>query len=240
MTLASSKRIVFINIDKPPEKVANYIENYTDNLITRLGLHQSSYWVIEIDSDQFDSENIIQTASCIVIGGLWPLTLDQRCKALLSSLMHKLVKRRVPLLVFGTAEPILLEVTGCESEPYTGLLDLSEIQRFNQQDLMAFPTSQRWVWRVSDSQEKAATIFSEFGKVITPSTIPVISQSPLEFGIYPHELCAVAKQLQLPIQLLDSVGAAAKVKRMLCSFDHTGIPSNRRANQRLNSWCVLS
>lgn len=152
MTFASSKRIVFINIDKPPEKVANYIENYTDNLITRLGLHQSSYWVIDIDSDQFDSENIIQTASCIVIGGLWPLTLDQRCKALLSSLMHKLVKRRVPLLVFGTAEHILLEVTGCESEPYTGLLGLSEIQWINQQDLMAFPISQRWVWRVSDRQ----------------------------------------------------------------------------------------
>lgn len=64
-------------------------------------------------------------------------------------------------------------------------------------------------------EEKSDTIFSEFGKIITPSTVPVISESPLEFGIYPHDLCAVAKQLQLPIQLLDSDGAVVRVSDAL-------------------------
>lgn len=64
-------------------------------------------------------------------------------------------------------------------------------------------------------QEKADTIFSEFGKIMTPSTVPVISESPLEFGIYPHDLCAVAEQLQLPIQLLDSDGAVVRVSDVL-------------------------
>lgn len=152
MTLDSSKRIVFINIDKPPERVANYVENYTDNLISRLGLHSSSYWAIDVDSEQFGSEKIIQTASCVVIGGLWPLVLDQRCKSLLLSLMSKLLKRGIPLLAFGTAEPMLLDAIGCESEPYSGLLGLSEIQSVNQQDMMALPLTQRWGWRVSDRQ----------------------------------------------------------------------------------------
>ncbi|ELZ5236963.1 hypothetical protein UMI69_002347 [Vibrio parahaemolyticus] len=64
-------------------------------------------------------------------------------------------------------------------------------------------------------QEKADTIFSEFGKIMIPSTVLVISESPLEFGIYPHDLCAVAKQLQLSIQLLDSDGAVVRVSDVL-------------------------
>ncbi|WP_010430773.1 hypothetical protein [Vibrio cyclitrophicus] len=152
MTLDSSKRIVFTNIDKPPERVANYVKNYTDNLISRLGLHQSSFWAIDVDSGPFGSEKIIQTASCVVIGGLWPLVLDQRCKSLLFSLMSKLLKRGIPLLAFGTAEHMLLDAIGCESEAYSGLLGLSEIQRVNQQDMMALPLTQRWGWRVSDRQ----------------------------------------------------------------------------------------
>ncbi len=64
-------------------------------------------------------------------------------------------------------------------------------------------------------QEKADTIFSEFGKIMIPSTVLVISENPLEFGIYPHDLCAVAKQLQLPMQLLDSEGAVVRVSDML-------------------------
>ncbi|EOV9520939.1 TPA: hypothetical protein NG675_000729 [Vibrio parahaemolyticus] len=64
-------------------------------------------------------------------------------------------------------------------------------------------------------QEKADTIFSEFGKIMTPSTVPVISESPLEFRIYPHDLCAVAKQLQLSIQLLDSDGTLVRINDAL-------------------------
>lgn len=61
------------------------------------------------------------------------------------------------------------------------------------------------------SEEKAATIFSAFGIVMTPSTVPVISYNPIELGIYPHDLCVIAKQLQLPIQLLDSDGSVVRV-----------------------------
>ncbi|MCS0437184.1 hypothetical protein [Vibrio diabolicus] len=64
-------------------------------------------------------------------------------------------------------------------------------------------------------QEKADAIFSEFGKIMTASTVLVISESPLEIGIYPHDLCAVAKQLQLPIQLLDSDAAVVRVSDAL-------------------------
>lgn len=64
-------------------------------------------------------------------------------------------------------------------------------------------------------KEKAATILLEFGKVMTPSTVPVISQSPLEFGIYSHDLCLVAKQLHLPVQLLDSDGSVVRVSDAL-------------------------
>jgi hypothetical protein len=150
MTHVSSKRIVFINIDMPPEKVANYVESYTYNMIARLELHSSSYWVIDVDSDQFDSENIIQTAACVVIGALWPSNLDQRCKALLFSILKKMVKRGIPLLVFGTAEPILLDVLGYETEQCSGLLGFSEVKQVNQRDILAFPKIERWVWRVSD------------------------------------------------------------------------------------------
>jgi hypothetical protein len=189
MTLDSSKRIVFINIDKPPERVANYVENYTDNLILRLGLHQSSYCAIDIDSGRFCSDKIIQTASCVVIGGLWPIVLDHRSKALLTSLMNKLVKRGVPLLVFGTAEAVLLDMTGCESEPYSGLLGLSENQGVNQQVLMAFPNTQRWVWRVSDRQAINVTAPAKVIN-ITSRGEPLLIQhsdflysSPAVFGI---------------------------------------------------------
>ncbi len=152
MTSVSPKRIVFINVDKPPASVAYYVENYTDNLISRLELHQSSYWAIDVDSQQFDSEKIVQTASCVVIGSLWPLVLGQRCKSLLLSLMSKLLKRGIPLLAFGTAEPMLFDAIGCESEPYSGLLGVSEIRRPTQIDMVAFPLTQRWGWRVSDRQ----------------------------------------------------------------------------------------
>lgn len=64
-------------------------------------------------------------------------------------------------------------------------------------------------------KEKAVTIFLEFGKVMTPSTVPVIVQSPLEFGIYSHDLCLVAKQLHLPVQLLDSDGSVVRVSDVL-------------------------
>ncbi|ELA7286599.1 hypothetical protein Q9885_001696 [Vibrio parahaemolyticus] len=64
-------------------------------------------------------------------------------------------------------------------------------------------------------EEKAAKIFLEFGKVMTPSTVPVISHNPLEFGIYLQDLCVMAKQLQLPIQLLDLDGSVIRVSDAL-------------------------
>ncbi len=152
MVHVSSKRIIFINIDKPPEKVADYIENYTNNLILRLNLHQSAYWTIDIENEQCCTESLIQSASCVVIGALWPLELDQRRKKWLSSVMRKLEKRGIPLLVLGTAEPILLKAIGCKSKLYSGNLGLAQIQRVNQQEIMALPMIQCWGWRVSDIQ----------------------------------------------------------------------------------------
>lgn len=198
MAHVSSKRILFINIDKPPAKVADYIENYTDNLITRLNLDKAAYRIIDIENNQCCSESLIQSASCVVIGALWPLELEQHLKDRLFSVMRKLDKRGVPLLVLGTAEPILLEAIGCESKLFASNLGLVQIQRVNLQEIMALPMIQRWGWRVSSHQMVNLTVPTKvmnrtcLGEPILIRHSDFLYSSPAALGITHSEMACWA------------------------------------------------
>jgi len=186
MALVSSKRIVFINIDTPPEKVADYIESYTDNLISRLNLHRAAYWNVDLESEQVCFESIIESASCVVIGALWPFTLPR--KTMLLSFMRKLLKQQVPLLVLGTAEPILLEAIGSAAAPCRSL-GLKAIQQTHHADIMSFSPTQTWIWWASEQQAINVNYPSEvisqttLGEIVLIRHNDFLYSSPVVLGI---------------------------------------------------------
>jgi hypothetical protein len=145
----SNKRIAFFYLDEPPTEVAPFVEPYAVSLAERLEIHPQ--WVKVIDLKRIEvGGDELQSFSCIIFAGLWPIEMSRIERFGLQSLMNEILQLNIPILALGTAERFLLQALDYNQFIPTSHFGLNLINHDDTFHELTYHQRRSWGWRVAD------------------------------------------------------------------------------------------